>query len=454
MKKIITAILLSAILLTACGSDKPAEENTAEANASTAAAETTLPEVTIPDVTTVATEKIAAEVIDEELFAEVAQNDEFVDALFGGYVENTENIRVIEGEQSEKLVESLRNIHINNSRLALPMPVMSLPEGFTVDNYSDGDAAGLDNFVMYDASLNYEGNFCANVYILQIKGTEKEYGVIFGMTAMSNFCKWDLNGIGLTQDAEKMLEVLGEPSSVEAIGGMVMSTIYFDEKGNMILFPLIVNGMCVMSVDFSSILENGALAKYVPYDDFDNMPEIPELSGEPREIDWNMFCEDDCIVIGNEKYPVNVKISDLGEDVTLYEYSSGECENSDYIEDIYILMYKGREIAMVNAIRGKDEEPGDANMSTWTFTDLDNVPVTGSFCGISFRQDFSKVSEVYKNASGEPPIYKYEGFIEDDGEKYRCMITLGQSLVFVTMDPRSANPELYDKFANAQNEGE
>lgn len=447
MKRFITAILLSAMLLTACGKDGASVETTVSEMTSV---------VTTEEVTTTETSKTAGEDvrIDEDIIPDDAEKENLAKTILGDYVSDTDNIKIIEGEQAEKLIEAFRNVHINNSRFAFPMLVGELPEGFSIKNYSKEDGEEYNGFYICGASLEYNGEHCATVYVLQKEGVAKEYGIICGFIAMSDFCKWDFNGIELTQDREKIIDILGEPSSYENIGEAVPSTLYLDENGNMLIFPDGMNGVCGMTLDFDSIVDNCALVEYIPYDDFDNMPEIPEMSGEPREFDFNKLFENDCIVIGNDKYPANAKISDLSDDIMLFEYSVGveNYNNPDYVEDSYIAMYKGREFAMIYALRSDSEPTENAVISTWGFMLIDSYPFPASAMDVPFHQT-SEVKNFYTGYDDdaiEYEIYKYTGIAENDDEKYLCMLTLMSNSLIVSVTPRTVNPERYDEFANSQ----
>ena len=431
MKKFISAILLTAMLLTACGKDGTATT----------------------EITT-ATETVEAATETIEINGEFVSTSDIISSFFGDYISNPDNVRIIEGEQSEALTEAFRNVYINNSRFAFPMLVGELPECFELGDYSETSDIEYDGFYSYRAPLNYNGEYCATVYILQKEGTNKGYGIIYGLIAMSSFCKWDFNGIVLTQDTEKIIDILGEPSSYENIGDTVPSILYFDEKGNMLLLPEQMNTLLCISTDILNAADNSAFVEYIPYDDFDNIPEVPELSGEPREIDWNMLFEDDCIIIGNDKYPANARISDLSDDIMLFEYSidNENRENPDYTEDTYIAMYKGREFAMLSALRLDDEPIEDAVISSWTFTFIDSYLFPASVMGIPFYQtlDVRNFFTGYNDSAGYDDINIYKGVIERENMQYCCCLGLMSNTVHIYVIPRSANPEYYNELVNSQ----
>lgn len=441
MKKLISVILLSAMLLTACGSEGAAEETTA-----------------ISEATDVTTADIAEEEIqiDEEFIPKDEVGQKLVDEMLSEYVDDNVIPEVLTGERSEKLEEAVRNIRINNSRFALPLMIDALPEGFEVKYDKSSKTEYNDiGFNHYNGELFCEGELCATGSIICKDGADEKYGIIVSLIAMSNQCKWNFDGIEFSNDKEKITEKFGESTfTTDAVG--VYDTdnlIYISDTGTMVIFWETINAVCCMNFNFDNVVKNASLVEYVPYDDFDNMPDIPELSGEPRGFDWNMLFEDNCIIIGNDKYPANVKLSDLSDDITLFEYDMGEVfySNKDYLRDTYLLMYKGREIAMVGATRTKDQTPEEAFMTSWMFTEPDELPVSGSVCGVSFEQDFSDVPKIYIGAKGEAPSYIYSGIVEIDGENYTCSFTVYEKTILsANLLPRSVDPEIYDKSVNSQ----
>lgn len=446
MKRIITVILLSAMLLTACGKEGKSVE--------TAASETTAVTTSVEATTAKAAEEETQ--IDEEFIPKDEVGQKLIDEMLSEYVDDNVIPEVLTGERSEKLEEAVRNIRINNSRFALPLMIDALPEGFEVKYDKSSKTEYNDiGFNHYNGELFCEDELCATVSIICKDGADEKYGIIVGLIAMSNQCKWNFDGIEFSNDRDKITEKFGEPTFTTDIVGVydTDNLIYISDTGTMVIFWEEINAVFCMNFNFDNVIENASLVEYVPYDDFDDMPEIPELSGEPRDIDWNMLFEDDCIVIGNDKYPVNAKISDFSEDITLFEYDMGKdfYSNKDYLRDTYLLMYKGREIAMVGATRTKDQAPEEAFMTSWMFTELDELPISGSVCGISFKQDFSNVPKIYIGAKGEAPSYIYSGIVEINGENYICSFTAYEKTILsANLLPRSVDPEAYDKSANSQ----
>ena len=440
MKKLISIILLSAMLLTACGK----EEASVETTVSETAAITTSVEVTAAKA---AEEEIQ---IDEDIIPQDEMGQGMLDYVLGDYIDEDTDPVLLTGERAERLEEAFRNIRINNSRFALPMMIYSLPEGFKVkyDKSSEHKIEGWD-FNYYSGELYCGKELCANIGIIRKEDAEEDNGIIVSFVAMSNQCKWEFDGIEFSNDEEKIIQKFGEPSFNSSFTYMENDSItYVSDIGSTVIFMNEINAFFCINFNFKNTFANALFVESVPYDDFDNMPEAPRLSGKPREIDWNMVFEDDCIVIGNDKYPANVKISDFSEDITLFEYGIAEPHpnNDDYYSDKYLLMYKGREIGMLGAARLKDEQPENAQVYSWIFMS-ETYPMPVGVMGFSPEQSIQTIERIYK-ISGDRS--RAEGICEQNGEKYHCWLILIGDSVFLDCTPYYLNPEAYDEFVNSQ----
>lgn len=439
MKKIISVILLSAMLLTACGKED-------------ASVETTVSETTAEVATE--TSKTAEEdvQIDEDIIPQDEMGQGMLDYVLGDYIDEDTDPVLLTGERAERLEEAFRNIRINNSRFALPMMIYSLPEGFTVKyDFSSETKDKESGFNFYSGELLYDGEMCANIYIIRKDGEDEENGIIFGMVVMSSYCKWSFDAVEYSNDKEQLIECLGEPSCFTDMSEQLPVALYISDIGSTVMFVEEVNGFMAINSNFKNTLANVLFVESVPYNDFDNMIEIPELSGEPRDIDWNMLFEDDCIIIGNDKYPAYMKISDFSNDIKLYEYNMENeyGKNSDYLRDGYLLMYKGREIGLISAIRKKDEKPEDAYIFSWMFTDISSYPFPASALGVPFNQTLD-VKHYYTGFEEENETFRYRGTVENENDKFLCIMVPLSNTVLVNLTPYSADPEAYDNFVNSQ----
>lgn len=447
MKRLVTLIILSAMLLTACGK----EEASVETAASETAAVTTSVEVTAAKA---AEEEIQ---IDEEFVPKDEAGQKLVDEMLSEYVEDNVIPEILTGEYSEKLEEAVRNIRINNSRFALPLMIDALPEKFEVKYDKSSKTEYRDiGFNHYNGELFCEDELCATVNIICKNGADEKYGIIVGLIAMSNQCKWNFDGIEFSNDRDKITEKFGEPTFTADIVGAydTDNLLYITDIGTTAIFWEEINAVFCMNFNFDNVIENASLVEYVPYDDFDDMIEIPELSGEPRKFDFNTMFEDDCIIIGNDKYPANVKISDFSEDIKLFDYSTNKeyKENPDYIQDTYLFMYKGREVGLVGTIRKKDEKPEEADVISWMFMSMNSYPFTASAMGVPL----DKVLEVkkfyigYEEEPAENGFYRYKGIAENEDDKFSCFIMMKDGLALINAIPYTVDPKAYDEFVNSQ----
>lgn len=216
-----------------------------------------------------------------------------------------------------------------------------------------------------------------------------------------------------------------------------------------------LNGITCMKLDTDDTIQNMPLAEYVPYDDFDGIPEIPELTGEPREIDWSIIFDDDCVIIGNEKYPALIRVGDLGEDITLFDFDIGKenSANPEYLLDNYLLMYKDREIGMLGAYRKKDEKPEYAVITSWMFTNYPEYKFPVAVMNIPFSQNFDNILKIYlpPQKNNDSSIKRYLGIAERETEQYMCTLILMNSSVIFNTAPASMNSETYKSFLEELN---
>lgn len=380
-----------------------------------------------------------------------------IDEVLGDYITDSTDTKVMSEKNSEKLNEAFRNIRINNSRFALPMMIEAVPQGFSVKiDYDSKSNEVAKDFCLYSGELCMGDEMCAQVAVMMKNGAEEKYGILIGITAaMSSMCKWSFGDIEYSNDNEKLIGCFGEPSAYISLSSAAGGISYVTENGSMAIFISELNGFMCLTIDTDNAIKNMLLAEYVPYDDFDGIPEIPELIGESRKIDWNTIFDDDCVIIGNEKYPAPIRVGDLGNDITLFDYDTEQeyNGNSDYFSDKYLLMYKGREIGMVGALRKNDEKPENAVITSWMFIDCQKFTFPAAVMGIPFSQDNDEVFEIYIPDNKKESIVRYYGITEKDGEKYMCTIILTGSSVIFTVIPVSVNPDGYESFLERMNEG-
>lgn len=449
----IVSILCAAAMLTGC-SDSNADirkETTVSSETSAVAAESASAKadedkpVTASDITD-----------DTEMYIPKDKLGEgIIDNILSEYVADNTDAKIMSDENAAKLDEAFRNIRINNSRFALPMMIMALPEGFSVKiDYDSKSEKITEDFCIYSGELCTEDEMCAQVAVMMREDSEEKYGIIIGITAaISSMCKWSFGDITYSNDTEKLVECFGEPSADLTLSSSLCSTAYVTPSGSMIIFYNTLNAITCMSLNIDRTVENMLLTEYVPYDDFDGISEIPELTGEPRDIDWNIIFDDDCVIIGNEKYPALTRIGNLGDNITLFDFDIGKenSANPEYLSDSYLLMYKDRQIGQLGAWRRKGEKPENAVIQSWMF-DYPEYKFPASVIGIPFSQGFDDVSKVYPPIEKDGSIIRYMGVAEKDGEKYACRMDIFDSIAFFFVMPESVNPIGYNGIIEKINE--
>lgn len=450
-KRFISAFLLSAMLLTACK---------VEITPPTPPTKVTLSEEAIAapntesDGTTAVTEAVhigRSELTADEASKFIPPNgvaDAMAENILTQYIGEAAP-EAMSDENSAALGAAFRNIRINNSRFALPLMVSALPDGFTVtydyeSEYKD-EATGYNS---YGGELFCNGVSCAEISIFLKDGADEKYGIIVTLVATSGYCKWDFDGIGYSNDTEKIKEKFGEPSAYAKYGSADGNLIYVDEIGSTAIFWKQYNSVLCVGLDFEHTAENALLVESVPYDDFDGMSDMPKLSGNPRELDWHDIFDNSCLTIGNDNYPVNAKISDLSEDIFLFDYEIGTeyAENSEYLSDSYRLMYKDREMGMVFAVRKSNEQAENAHIIMWMFLGVDEYPFPGGVLNVPFSQAPFETAAIYTGAEGENTAYRYDGVIETEEEKYLCSFMTTEISMVVAAIPFSVDPEAYNEF--------
>lgn len=373
--------------------------------------------------------------------------DNMVNNIIAEYAYEYSETNIMSDENAAKLEEALQNIRINNSRFALPMMIKDLPKEFSIKINRDEKEEIGGKFFLYMGTLFMGDERYTDALIILKDGADEKYGIIVGMSAYSEMCKWSFGDIEFSYDNDKIIQCFGDPSSYSNHSDLLGALGYVTPNNDYVEFLIGLNGIMCFSFNMENITENGLLAEYAPYDDFDGIPEIPELTGEPREIDWSRIFDEDCIVIGNEKYPSLARIGDLGDDINIIEYSTGRdfSQDGNYLKDTYTIMYKGRTIGDIYAMRQSGEPLDDALIYGWSLL-LDQIPFPTAIMDIPLSQDFDEISKIYTPNAQNDKFYKYLKIAEADGEKYMCTLALTYPLALWSVVPASASPELYEKF--------
>ena len=183
--------------------------------------------------------------------------------------------------------------------------------------------------------------------------------------------------------------------------------------------------------------------------DFSIYEDAPVLSGEPREIDWSMIFNDDCVVIGAEKYPAYVRVGDLSSDIELEIMGVGEANtvNPDYLNDYYGLNYLGHTVGAIITSRKADAEPKDAYISVWMLGGECTVPKEKvGILGFSFAQSYEEVTGIYLPKEEADNVANYYGVTENNGELYSCSLFYSPYITMLDVTSYETNPDLYNQY--------
>lgn len=329
-------------------------------------------------------------------------------------------------ENSEKLRSAIHDIRINNSRIALPLMICDLPEGFSVIYGDEYKLDGYD-FSMFTGVLAFGESELGDVYIARRRGVSEEEGVIVGMMISSGSCKWSL-GEAQSSDIKMLENAFGKPSITEAdVSGYGLSYSYVTDSGEVAMFIPIINNAVIFALNCTELEENKALCEYVPYDDFAGMTDLPHLSGEKVEFDEAAAFSDNAVVIGDLSFPANTPISFFEDtDISLVycetrPYEGVNVHNADIlVHDGYLVLYKGRYVGVCQTIRQEEESAENAPICLWRLLDRESLPCDVSLVGIPASQTNESLEQHLISDFGDEESGKLgtEGLYEADGELY------------------------------------
>ncbi len=184
-------------------------------------------------------------------------------------------------------------------------------------------------------------------------------------------------------------------------------------------------------------IEAGTTEKEIVMDsnyDISTCEDAPILSGDSRELDWAMIFDENCVVIGEDKYPAYMKISDFSSNISLETVNIGRVseDNSNVLNDYYTIYYHGYRVGGIITSRKADIEPEDAYIYTWTFGGNNDMPKEKvGILGISMTQSASEVADVYVADELDGSTVNYYGVTESDDDKFAC--TFKHDTDFMTM---------------------
>lgn len=372
--------------------------------------------------------------------------------LIEAFDKELESLSIMSVENSEKLRSSLQDIRINNSRIALPLLVSDLPEGFMVQ-YGRGER--LDNdYTYFDGELIFggertempdggaiikNGEKLADAQILKGSGLSEPEGVIFAMTLSSDTCKWSIGEAEICTSSE-LERIFGIPSAAENISDEnVPDLFYITDKGEYTRFMPAVSSVMIASLDCTRLEENKTLCEYVPYDDFDKMTDFPPITGEKEKFDALSVFKNSTVTIGEFSCPAYTPISSLSGDISLILQETAPIEDTESVSDKYLLLYKGRYFGAVKAMRKASCPADEGVIFAWYISGRENLPCDVSLAGIPVSQDTESIAEHFENCeiNEDGSLVMYE-ICEADGQKVLVFYSRSSGISALITEPVSS----------------
>ncbi|MGN1100829.1 MAG: hypothetical protein ACI4RG_01460 [Huintestinicola sp.] len=326
-------------------------------------------------------------------------------------------------ENSEKLRSALHDIRINNSRIALPLMICDLPEGFSVIYGDEYKLEGFD-YSMFTGVLAFGESELGDVYIAHRNGLSEQEGVIIGAMVNSEGCKWSL-GEAESSDIRSLENAFGKPSLTGSdVSGYGTSYTYVTDSGEVAMFIPMINNAFLFALNCTELEENKALCEYVPYNDFEGMSDLPPVTGDKEKFDVEAAFSEKGIVIGDFSCPANLTVSKLeNTDLSLVYYEteeySGEKEN--FVNDSYMLLYKGRNIGVCQSIRKEEQPREEAEMCLWFIAGRDDLPCDAALAGIpasQSRDSFENIFTYYSTDLESNDFSLYGSYDSEDKEYF------------------------------------
>lgn len=331
-------------------------------------------------------------------------------------------------ENSEKLRSAIHDIRINNSRIALPIMICDLPEGFSVIYGDEYKLDGYD-FSMFSGVLAFGESELGDVYIAHRRGVSEQEGVIIGAMFNSEGCKWSL-GDARNSDIKSLENAFGKPSLTESdVSGYGTSYFYVSDSGEVAMFIPKINNAFIFALNCTELEENRSLCEYVPYNDFDNLTDLPPASEEKTDFEGEAAFSEKGIVIGDFSCPANITVGELeNTDISLVYYETEACseemENEEnFVNDTYILLYKGRNIGACQSIRKEEQPREEAEMCLWLVSGRDNLPCDVSLADIPASRSRDSLEKGFNLYIVDPELNDYELFGSYSSEDKEYFVT-------------------------------
>ena len=367
------------------------------------------------------------------------------------FAENFGSANVMSAENSEKFRAAVSDIRINNSRIALPVLVCDLPEGFLVQ-YGKGER--FDNDYMYfegelifggerletgdGGAIIKGGEKLADLTILKGSGMSETEGVIFSMTISSDTCKWSVGEADICSPTE-LERIFGTPSAAENLSDEnIPDLFYVSDSGEFARFMPYISAVMITSPDCTRLEENKALCEYVQYKDFDNMTDLPPLTGEKKKFEGSSVLSAPAVTIGDISCQPLIPVNSLDGDMGLILRETAPIDGTDNIYDQYILLYKGRYFGEVRAMRDPDLPAEDGVIYAWYLTAGENLPCDASLGGIPVSQDTESLAAYFENSElkEDGSLVMYD-ICEVDGQEFCVFYSRSSGVSALITEPVS-----------------
>lgn len=359
------------------------------------------------------------------------------------------SVNVMSAKNSEKLRAAMSDIRINNSRIALPILVSDLPEGFQVQ-YEKGEKLGKD-YMYFDGELIFGGERIemsdggaiinggekiADLTLLKGSGMSETEGVIYSVTLSSDICKWSIGEADICSPSE-LERIFGTPSASECLSDEnVPDLFYVSDSGEFAGFMPSVSSVMIGALDCTRLEENKALCEYVPYNDFDNMSDLPPLTGEPKEFDVLSVFKDNAVCIGDLSTAPYIPVSSLEGDISLIPLETAPMDDTENVSDKYLLLYRGRYFGAVMAMREPDLPVSEGMIYAWYLADREYLPCDASLADIPVSQDTESLAAYFENGElKEDGSFVLYDICELEGQSFLVFYTRSSGISALITEP-------------------
>lgn len=328
---------------------------------------------------------------------------------------------VMTAAQTQKMKESFKKITLNGSMITLPVMVCDLPEEFTVQQGTE--AMNKYGYRAYVSELMENGKELCTVLTVKSNKTDFEHAVIVAMIINGDVCSWTVGDVQCSFDHEHIEEHLGAPSAAyPLLSESEDDYIYAGEDGDCAVFRGSCSFVMLFSLDCSALREAGSLCRYGSFDYFEADEPCSEIVGENIDFDAAAAFEEDALIIGKFKSPLNPVIGELGEEVFLKEDEMGVPYSDNYLKDSYFMYLKNRRVAYIHALRSKDEDTDKAVVCDWTIMYYDLLK-DSSVMGIPMRQSGESLSKVYSSVETDEYSYHLSDYAKIDDKNVLVVLS-------------------------------